>query len=212
MHLSTRSAPTSRVERQSLSRWVSLGHCDSGKEGGAARVGSVSQARGKTQAARSLQESAALGIDEDIKPVPLAEPMTGNDLNNARATFEIVETRRLGDVPHFPYLIGTFMGRDALSLAVSYLDLTKDDTVVLPVFTCQDVLKSFVRKCHVLFYDVGRERERKTTGPQISSQALFRYTLLSCFREIAAEYSHREIQQSTHCFAHGSGVTASDEG
>ncbi|PYS07852.1 MAG: hypothetical protein DMG15_28995, partial [Acidobacteria bacterium] len=76
--------------------------------------------------------------------MPLAEPMTGNDLNNARATFEIVETRRLGDVPHFPYLIGTFMGRDALSLAVSYLDLTKDDTVVLPVFTCQDVLKSFV--------------------------------------------------------------------
>jgi hypothetical protein len=98
-----------------------------------------------------------LGIDDDIKPVPLAEPMTGNDLNNVRATLETVETRRLGDVPHFPDLIGTFMGRDALSLAVSYLDLTKDDTVVLPVFTCQDVLKSFVRKCHVLFYDVGRD-------------------------------------------------------
>jgi dTDP-4-amino-4,6-dideoxygalactose transaminase len=49
------------------------------------------------------------------------------------------------------------MGRDALSMAVSYLDLTANDTVVLPVYTCQDVLKFFVRKCHVLFYDVGHD-------------------------------------------------------
>lgn len=60
-----------------------------------------------------------------------------------------------GDVPQFPRLIGTFMGRDALSLAISYLDVTETDTVILPVYTCQDVLKSFVRKCSVVFYDVG---------------------------------------------------------
>jgi dTDP-4-amino-4,6-dideoxygalactose transaminase len=46
------------------------------------------------------------------------------------------------------------MGRDALSLAVTLLDLKVDDTVVLPVYTCQDVLRSFVRKCNVVFYDV----------------------------------------------------------
>ncbi len=60
-------------------------------------------------------------------------------------------------VPGFPQLIGTFMGRDALSLAVSYLGLTEHDTVLLPVYTCQDVLRSFVRKCHVVFYDVGND-------------------------------------------------------
>ena len=60
-----------------------------------------------------------------------------------------------GNVPQFPGLVGTFMGRDALSLAVSCLNLTENDTVMLPVYTCQDVLQSFVRKCHVVFYDVG---------------------------------------------------------
>ena len=62
-----------------------------------------------------------------------------------------------GHVPQFPGLIGAFMGRDALTLAVSYLDLTDHDTVLLPIYTCQDVLKSFVRKCNVVFYDVGHD-------------------------------------------------------
>lgn len=72
----------------------------------------------------------------------------------APETFEPGAIDATGNVPQFPGFIGTFMGRDALELAVSYLDLTETDTVVLPVYTCQDVLKSFVRKCRVIFYDV----------------------------------------------------------
>jgi hypothetical protein len=67
---------------------------------------------------------------------------------------ETPQTSRVGNVPQFPGVMGTFMGRDALTLAVSYLNLDENDTVVLPVYTCQDVLRSFVRKCKVLFYDV----------------------------------------------------------
>jgi hypothetical protein len=54
----------------------------------------------------------------------------------------------------FPDLIGTFMGRDALALATSHLGLGSADTVLLPAYTCQEVLKSFARKVNVLFYDV----------------------------------------------------------
>lgn len=53
-----------------------------------------------------------------------------------------------------PDLFDTFMGRDALSLAISCLNLTQNDAVLLPVYTCQDVLKSFVAKCRVIFYDL----------------------------------------------------------
>lgn len=69
----------------------------------------------------------------------------------------IGERASVGDVAQFPGVISTFMGRDALTLAVAYLNLTADDTVVLPVYTCPDVLRSFLRKCHVVFYDIGRD-------------------------------------------------------
>jgi hypothetical protein len=58
------------------------------------------------------------------------------------------------DTPRFPGVIGTFMGRDALSLAVSYLGLKSTDTVLLPVYTCQEVLRSFLDQTNVVFYDV----------------------------------------------------------
>jgi perosamine synthetase len=54
----------------------------------------------------------------------------------------------------FPGIIGTFMGRDALSLAVSSLDLGAGDTVLLPAYLCQEVLKPFLGKTRVEFYDV----------------------------------------------------------
>jgi perosamine synthetase len=54
----------------------------------------------------------------------------------------------------FPGIIGTFMGRDALSLAASYLDLTANDTVLLPAYLCQEVLRPFEGKTRVEFYDV----------------------------------------------------------
>ena len=62
-----------------------------------------------------------------------------------------------GGVPQFPGLIGTFMGRDALTLAVSFLGLTENDTVMLPLYTCKDVLKSFIKRCRVIFYDIGSD-------------------------------------------------------
>jgi perosamine synthetase len=83
-----------------------------------------------------------------------ADLVTGSILETL-ATVRESENHLEGNVPQFPGLIGTFMGRDALSLAISHLDLTENDTVVLPMFTCQDVLKSFVGKCQVRFYDVG---------------------------------------------------------
>lgn len=55
----------------------------------------------------------------------------------------------------FPGVIGTFMGRDALSLAVSCLELKPDDTVLLPAYLCREVLRPFLGKTRVMFYDVG---------------------------------------------------------
>jgi hypothetical protein len=65
-----------------------------------------------------------------------------------------MQTRNAARVAKFPGVIGTFMGRDALSLVVSSLDLDLRDTVLLPVYTCQEVLRSFVSKVDVAFYDV----------------------------------------------------------
>jgi len=54
----------------------------------------------------------------------------------------------------FPGVIGTFMGRDALSLAVSCLELKMDDTVVLPAYLCREVLRPFLGRTRVMFYDI----------------------------------------------------------
>ncbi len=61
---------------------------------------------------------------------------------------------RLVSIPGMPELIGTFMGRDALALAMQHLGIDTSDTVLLPAYTCQEVLRSFQRKAHVVFYDV----------------------------------------------------------
>ena len=57
-------------------------------------------------------------------------------------------------VSQFPGVIGTFMGRDALSLANTWLKLEPSDTVLLPAFTCKDVVKSYATKVKVVFYDI----------------------------------------------------------
>ena len=54
----------------------------------------------------------------------------------------------------FPEIIGTFMGRDALSLAVSCLELKPEDTVLLPAYLCREVLRPFLGKTRVMFYDI----------------------------------------------------------
>jgi len=57
-------------------------------------------------------------------------------------------------VPKLPGMLGTFMGRDALSLILSSLKLNSDDTVLLPAFTCQEVLRAFASRVNITFYDV----------------------------------------------------------
>ena len=57
----------------------------------------------------------------------------------------------------FPGVIGTFMARDALSLAALYLELTRDDVVLLPAYLCKEVLRPFIGRSRVLFYDVDDE-------------------------------------------------------
>ncbi len=65
------------------------------------------------------------------------------------------ETTAAAEVPGFPGLVGTFMGRDALSLAINFTGLHEDDTVLAPAFTCKDVLEQLARASRVTFYDVG---------------------------------------------------------
>jgi perosamine synthetase len=57
----------------------------------------------------------------------------------------------------FPEIIGTFMGRDAFSLAASSLGLNTEDTVLLPAYLCREVLKPFLGKTRVVFYDLPRD-------------------------------------------------------
>lgn len=55
----------------------------------------------------------------------------------------------------FPDVIGTFMARDALALAANVLSLRADDVVVLPAYLCREVVKPFLGKAQIRFYDVG---------------------------------------------------------
>lgn len=75
---------------------------------------------------------------------------------------EIKKMAPVADVAGFPGVIGTFMGRDAISLAASYLGLKADDAVLLPAYLCEEVLRPFVGKTRVLFYDI---REDLTVLP-----------------------------------------------
>lgn len=51
-------------------------------------------------------------------------------------------------------VVGTFMGRDALALAASWLDLGDDDAVLLPAYVCEEVVKPFAKVSRVALYDV----------------------------------------------------------
>src|SRR5215813_9809313 len=77
---------------------------------------------------------------------------TASNLRSPRGTER--SDAGFGRVPRFPDAVGTFMARDALSLALSYLDLGREDAVLLPLYNCQDVLKTFARTNRVIFYDV----------------------------------------------------------
>jgi dTDP-4-amino-4,6-dideoxygalactose transaminase len=57
----------------------------------------------------------------------------------------------------FPGVIGTFMARDALSAAATSIGLDPNEIVLLPAFLCKEVLKPFVGRSRVQFYDVNED-------------------------------------------------------
>jgi perosamine synthetase len=57
-------------------------------------------------------------------------------------------------IDRFPGVIGTFMGRDALTLASSYLEVSPADRVLMPAYSCKEVLRPFLKRAQVEFYDV----------------------------------------------------------
>jgi dTDP-4-amino-4,6-dideoxygalactose transaminase len=58
------------------------------------------------------------------------------------------------DASAFPGVIGTFMGRDALALLVSTLNINRSDKVLLPAYLCREVLKPFLGHANIEFYDL----------------------------------------------------------
>ena len=58
------------------------------------------------------------------------------------------------NVDLFPEIIGTFMGMDAISFAVSLLDLDNEDKILLPAYLCGDMISPFLRRAKVCFYDL----------------------------------------------------------
>lgn len=75
-------------------------------------------------------------------------------------------------ISSFPGVIGTFMGRDAIRLAASALGLSSSDVALLPGYLCVEVLKPFLERCRVEFYDV---RPDTSIDPQVLQQQLTRY-------------------------------------
>jgi perosamine synthetase len=82
----------------------------------------------------------------------------------------------------FPGVVGTFMGRDALTLAASHLRLSPNDTVLLPAYSCKEVLRPFLKRATVEFYDVQPdltidpdEMKAKLRGGRIKALLIINY-------------------------------------
>lgn len=82
----------------------------------------------------------------------------------------------------FPEVIGTFMARDALSLAATRLNFGVNDAVLLPAYLCREVLKPFLGKTRVEFYDVRpdltvdpEEIRRKLTEKNVKAVLIINY-------------------------------------
>ncbi|HUK26207.1 MAG TPA: DegT/DnrJ/EryC1/StrS family aminotransferase [Terriglobales bacterium] len=58
-------------------------------------------------------------------------------------------------IPQFPGVTPTFMGRDAFALLAHNLGLGAQDTVLLPAFSCPEVVRPFTRRAQAAFYDLG---------------------------------------------------------
>ena len=81
-----------------------------------------------------------------------------------------------------PGVIGTFMGRDALILAAQYLRLSATDTVLMPAYTCKEVLRPFLGRARVEFYDIQpnlgvdpNELKEKLTAHNVNGLVLINY-------------------------------------
>jgi DegT/DnrJ/EryC1/StrS aminotransferase family len=117
---------------------------------------------------------------------------------------------RPSNLDQFPGMIGTFMGRDALTLAGLYLNLSSEDTIMLPVYTCQEVLKSYVDRLKVVFYDVRPdlsidpdELRQKMLGRQVKAILITNYFGFlqpnrDALKSLAAEGGVRLIEDCAH--------------
>jgi hypothetical protein len=74
--------------------------------------------------------------------------------DSARPSLRLVDLFRRGTHRPLPDFIGTFMARDALSLAASYAELRPGDGVLLPAFACREVIKPFIGTSRIRFYDI----------------------------------------------------------
>jgi dTDP-4-amino-4,6-dideoxygalactose transaminase len=116
--------------------------------------------------------------------------------------------------------IGTFMGRDALALAASFLDLNANDSVLLPAYTCQEVVRPFAKKSRIVFYDVQPnsaidpdEIRNKLRTDRIKMVLIINYfgflqPHLKEIKEICANYGIPLIEDCAHSLlTEGSGKT-----
>ena len=74
------------------------------------------------------------------------------------------------------------MGRDALTLASSYLELSAIDTVLMPAYSCKEVVRPFLKRAQVDFYDVlpdltidPDELKRKLEGNKVKALLIINY-------------------------------------
>jgi perosamine synthetase len=72
-------------------------------------------------------------------------------------TKNLIDMFRAGGTFPFPNVITTFMGRDAISLAVTFLQLGADDTVLLPSYTCLEAIKPFLKTTNVVYYELSQD-------------------------------------------------------
>jgi perosamine synthetase len=130
------------------------------------------------------------------------------------------QMRRSPIANRFPGVLGTFMGRDALALAVASLNLKPDDAVLLPAYLCREVVKPFLGRTRVLFYELGPELtaepgiiDRKLSEERVKVLMIINYFgfLQPCrqeIKQICARHGTLLIEDCAHSLlTEGSGET-----
>ncbi len=107
----------------------------------------------------------------------------------------------------FRDVIGTFMGRDAISLLISALRIRSNDAVLLPAFLCREVSKPFLGNASIEFYDLQSDL---AVDPEVIRTALAKrhFRLVYIINYFGFLQPHRHIIRAI-CAEHGA-VLAED--